>query len=78
MVQPGRRCDPETAAMMIVAQAQLAVLRAQLRYAASEGFPPLEVAAIHAALDQLQATLAEAGQLLHAVDGSRDRGLHAG
>ncbi|RZU46625.1 hypothetical protein EV385_6701 [Krasilnikovia cinnamomea] len=49
---------------MIVAKAQLAVFRAQLTYAVAHGVPGLAVAGTHAALDQLQATLAEASLLL--------------
>ncbi|RZU46604.1 hypothetical protein EV385_6679 [Krasilnikovia cinnamomea] len=63
LVQPDRY-DPEVAALLIVAEAQLALLREQLAYAAVRGAPGLEVAGTQAALDQLQATLAEASRLL--------------
>ncbi|BFU47693.1 hypothetical protein KRMM14A1259_57370 [Krasilnikovia sp. MM14-A1259] len=49
---------------MLVAEVQLAVLRGQLSDAVAQGAPGLEAAGVHAALDQVQATLAEAGRLL--------------
>lgn len=64
------RYDPEVAALLIVVAEQLETSRAMLEFLAGRGVSGTEPAGSHAALDQLQAAVADAQcRLLPAAPG---------